>query len=79
MMQITPHEQQKARIVSALNTCLAVFDAIKESGEIPAGHLFATCMQGGMSIGDFEWIIATGCSAGVISRANDVLRWVGAE
>ncbi len=66
----------------ALKIVLAVGDAIRDLGETPAGVLYAHLSSTGMTLQQFESIIATLQRVGVVERRSpntnfDVIRWIG--
>jgi hypothetical protein len=66
----------KSRLGSAAETAIAVSEAIREAGEIPAGHLYAH-LCGELSAGAFDSLIAMLGRAKLVERRGDVLRWAG--
>lgn len=65
-----------AQTKAALQTILAVGDAIRDLGEVPSGHLYARLM-GHMDLRTYEAIVASLKGAGVVEERNHLLRWVG--
>lgn len=63
------------KISAALDVMRAVADAIKEAKRIPSGHLFAMLMEHGCSIEQFQTIVNTLKSTGLISEQNYELIW----
>lgn len=53
-----------------------VADAIKEAGQIPAGHLYAILSAHGCTHGQFETLISTFKRAGLIAEKNNLLTWI---
>lgn len=64
----------KAEVSAAINAIKALADAIKELGEVPAGHLYAAVM-GSMSLANFDKAIGFLVSGGVVARNGDLLTW----
>lgn len=64
-------------MAAALHVARAIADAIRELGEVPAGHLYAQVMAQ-MSLGTFEQIVGLLVDAGLVRRApSHLLVWVG--
>lgn len=61
---------------AALQIVKAVADAIRELGQVPSGELYARLMDK-ISLADYEFIISTLKSAGVVSESNNLLTWKG--
>ena len=57
----------KNELASGLQVLIAVADAIKESGQIPAGHLYAAIMSK-VDFQGFTSIVNTLCNSGVIRK-----------
>lgn len=65
---------------AALLVALAVSEAIRELGQVPAGELYAAMMTKGISLQVFEAIIANLEGAKLVRReASHVLVWIGPE
>ena len=62
---------------AAVNATFALAEAIRELGEIPAGHLYARLMNV-MDLNQFDALIDILCQAGVVERTPaHLLRWIG--
>lgn len=67
----------KREIEATILMVRAVADAIRDLGEVPAGHVYAHLM-GHMSLDTFEKIIATLVNAGLVKRDGfHMLTWIG--
>lgn len=55
----------------------AVGATIREVGEAPSGELYAVCSQGGMSLAQYNVVIATLKGAGLVVEEYRMLKWVG--
>lgn len=63
---------------AALAIILAVSEAIRELGEVPAGELYALMMAKGMTLAQFEAIIGQLEGAKLVRReSSHLLRWIG--
>ena len=62
---------------SVIQAVRVVAECIKESGGIPAGHLYAQLMGHGCSLEMFTLIIGVLCEAGKIKQDNHMLTWIG--
>lgn len=67
-------EQLKA----GLSIVLAVTEAIREAGEIPAGTLYAVLL-GQVDLQGFEKIVSIVTGSGLVEKRGDLLRWVGPD
>jgi hypothetical protein len=65
-----------AQIKAALQTMMAVADAIRQAGRIPAGTLYAALMTR-LSAGAFDSLLAQILRTGLVRREGDELVWVG--
>jgi hypothetical protein len=54
----------------------AVAEAIRDLKEVPNGHLYARVMQY-LTLDQYNQILGTLKSAGLIEEANHVLKWTG--
>lgn len=61
---------------AALAMTLAVSEAIRELGSVPAAHLYARVM-GKVDLAGFEAMIRTLKNTGLVSEAGDMLTWIG--
>jgi hypothetical protein len=67
----------KEQIKAVLGVIRAVADAIKELGEVPSGHLYASLM-GQLSLSEYEQVIDILVRGGLVHRgAGYLLIWVG--
>lgn len=69
--QITPES-----VTAGVKLAMAVGDAIRDLGEVPAGHLYARVM-GYMSLRSFDALIDILVKAGLVRRSSHLLIWVG--
>lgn len=68
----------KAQIKASLNALMALADAIKELGSVPAGELYSVVM-GHLDQPTFDSMIGILCRSGVVSRSpGHLLTWKGA-
>lgn len=65
----------KTQINAAVNTVIAVAEAIRELKSVPSGHLYARVMSH-MSLETYESVINTLKNAGVIKEDNSELIWI---
>jgi hypothetical protein len=63
--------QEKA----ALQTVVAVGEAIKDLGSVPSGHLYARLM-GHMSLETYNKVIGLLVKVGAVKEENHLLTWV---
>lgn len=61
---------------AAVQTIMAVADAIKELGSVPSGRLYAN-LVGMMELSTYQTIIGILKKTKLISESNNVLSWVG--
>ena len=74
-MQTMTREQ----VGPALDAVLAVGEAVREAGEVPAGTLYAA-LCGRMDLGSFEGLVKVLQGARLVERTpGHLLRWVGPE
>lgn len=80
MPELTSEEKQRLRdrlladvLVQTVNV---VGEAIKELGEVPSGHLYASVM-GYTDIHTYNTIIGLLVKAGKITNKGHLLKWVG--
>jgi hypothetical protein len=72
-MKNTTHNDVKA----ALGILTAVADAIRELGEVPSGHLYASLMSK-LTLEQYEQVIGVLKSTGLIAESNaHLLTWLG--
>ena len=64
----------QAEVSAAISSIKALADAIKDLGEVPAGHLYAGVM-GVMSLVNFDKAIGILVRGGIITRSGDLLKW----
>ncbi len=75
---MTTDRPNQAEMEAALEVTLAVSEAIREAGELPAGPLYAiVCHRVGL--GGFDAMIATLVRAKLVERKGDLLRWTGPD
>jgi len=67
---MTTKDETKA----AVETILAVAEAIRELKEVPTGHLYAV-LCGKLELQTFQKIIGMLKNAGLVTEANHVLTW----
>jgi hypothetical protein len=68
---------QKAQIKAAIQVIVAVADAIRELGSVPAGHMYAQ-LSGRMSLDTFNGIIGKLVDAKLVRREpSHLLVWIG--
>lgn len=65
----------KTQVNAAVNTVIAIAEAIRELKSVPSGHLYARVMSH-MSLETYESVINTLKNAGVIKETNSELIWV---
>lgn len=68
----------KEQLKAGLNVILAVTEAIREAGEIPAGTLYAV-LCGKVDMQGFDKIVSIVTGSGLVEKHGDLLRWVGPE
>lgn len=61
---------------AALRIAAAVGEAIRDLGSVPSGHLYARLM-GQMSLETYEIVIGALVKAGLVTKKNNLLTWVG--
>jgi len=66
----------REQIVGALNTVVALGQAIKELKEVPSGHLYAH-VCGHMSLESYEAAIRMLTKAGLIKVENHLITYIG--
>jgi hypothetical protein len=68
----------KQQVLAAMNTAVAIAEAIRELKSVPSGHLYANVM-GRMSLETFEAIIRTLKNADLIKETSShELIWIAA-
>lgn len=72
---LTP-EATAREVKAVIEITRAVAEAIRDLGEVPSGELYARLMDK-LDIRSYDFIIDTLLRAGVITRNNHVLAWVG--
>lgn len=65
----------KTQVNAAVNTVIAIAEAIRELGRVPSGHLYARVMSH-MSFETYDSVINTLKNAGVIKETNSELIWI---
>lgn len=71
-------EATKEQLKAGFSAVVAVTEAIREAGEIPAGTLYAVLM-GRCDIVAFEKLVSVIVGSGLVEKRGDLLRWVGPE
>jgi len=64
----------KEQAAAAIRVVQAVAEAIREAGEIPAGHLYALMMNV-TDLAGFDRIVGLLIDAGVVLKKGDLLVW----
>ena len=73
---ITMNKPTADELKSGFQALKAIADAIRELGEVPAGHLYAN-LQGHLTIGNFEKAIGILKNAGLVRESNaHLLTWM---
>ena len=69
----------KAEVTAGLKALMTVADVIKESGQIPAGRLYAALMTHGCTLTTFESLVGllTRGESAIVERRGDLLIWKG--
>lgn len=65
----------KDKIVAALNTIRAIGDTVRDLGEVPSGHLYAT-VSAMISLDQYQKAIGLLIDAKLIEKRGDVLVWI---
>lgn len=68
----------KEQVAAGVKTIAAIAEAIRDLGEIPAGHLYGR-LAGMLTIGDFERIIAILERTKLIEKHGHLLVWTGPQ
>ena len=76
MTSIT-HESLRADVKAILDASFALRDAIKDLGQVPAGHLYAMVCMHKMSAATFDGLIGLLVKAGLVGRKDHLLIWKG--
>lgn len=72
------HVPSDAERRAALAIILAISEAIRELGQVPAGELYAVMMAKGMTLAQFEAIIGQLEGAKLVRReSSHLLTWIG--
>ena len=66
----------KEQVRSAVQFVCVLAEAIREAGEIPAGHLYAMVMSR-CDLSTFESFLSRLYGANLVERRGDVLVWIG--
>lgn len=66
----------KRQVQCLVATNLALSESIRELGEIPAGHLYARCLDY-LDLDTFERLIGIIVDSGVVERRGHLLVWKG--
>jgi hypothetical protein len=64
----------KEQLTAGLNTLRALADTIRELGEVPSGHLYASVM-GAIDLQGYQKAIALLVKSGIVRQCGDVLVW----
>jgi len=67
----TPSDQR-----AAMTLIMVVAEAVRQAGEIPSGHLYATVM-GSLSLEAYNTVIERLKKAKLIKEENYLIKWVG--
>ena len=79
---LNPNETPRAtaaQVANVLRICGAVADVVREEKTTPAGPVYAALMTKGITLSDFDAIIATLARAGLVERRGTMLNWTGPE
>jgi hypothetical protein len=77
-MTSTTQHNQSAQVKAATQLAIAIAEAIRSAGEIPAGHIYAVVMEKVGSLDNFEVIIRGLVRTGLVKRdPSHLLRWIG--
>lgn len=69
----------KAELSAGMDMLLAVAEAVREAGKIPAGHVYAV-LQGRVDLAGFNKLVGILEGAGVVKYLpSHELRWVGPQ
>ena len=68
---------QSELVSQAKQVVLAIAEVIKEAGEIPSGHLYATLNGNRMSLDTYNMIIGILVASGKVTNKGHLLKWVG--
>jgi len=75
-MGINEHEdrmKEKALFLSNLGKEMSY--AVRDCGSIPEGHLYSSVMNH-VSLGEFKMLVGLMLKGGLVSKSNNVLRWI---
>ena len=67
---------QRAQIRSVVATTMALSEAIRELGSVPAGHLYAQVMSF-VDLPTFDGLIGVLVESGLVARDGHLLVWKG--
>lgn len=67
------------QLKAAAAVLISVTEAIREAGELPSGHLYATLMSLGYDMEAFQKIVTMIVNTGLVEKRGDLLRWIGPE
>jgi hypothetical protein len=63
-----------------IDVALAIAETIRELGEVPSGHLYASAMSHGLSLQQYESVIRALSNVGLVSQdGQHLLRWIGPQ
>ena len=63
------------QVKAAVNLVFTVAEALRESGSVPSGHLYAAMMSV-VDMNGFENILGILKRAGIVRQSGDMLHWV---
>ena len=66
----------QAQYAATLSITLRLSEAIRTAGEIPAGTLYAACMEY-LTLAQFEALLAILINTGMVRRQTHLLTWIG--
>ena len=67
----------KTEVKAAFGILQAVAEAIREPGEVPSGHLYASLMSK-LSLAQFDQVLGILKGAGLVRESNaHLLTWIG--
>lgn len=64
------------QLMAGFNLVMLVADTIRQAGEIPSGHLYATVM-GTLPLEAYNTVIEKLKKTGLVTEKNHLLKWVG--
>lgn len=63
--------------MNLVQIAVACAETIREAGSVPSGVLYAGLMAHGVTMTQYEAIVATLLRTGLVEQASHVLTWVG--